>query len=93
MAKESFSEMSCCGSSIALGSKLSTERGSDQWFVYGIPLPALPLHSPPAILDDDEYLVWKLLLYHLIKVLQSHLKSWEVETGILRWYDKKRSYI
>lgn len=73
MAKEKFSEMLCCGSGSAPGSKLCTGRGSDRWCVHQKPQQALPLYSPPVVLDKAEHLVWKLLPYHL-----SLIKSLEV---------------
>lgn len=50
MAKEFFSEILCCGLNTALGSKLSTVRGSGQWFLY-YALQGLPLYSLPVITD------------------------------------------
>lgn len=73
MAKEKFSEMLCCGSSSAPGSKFCTGRGSDRWCVHQKPQQAHPLYSPPVVLDKAEHLLWKLLPYHL-----SLIKSLEV---------------
>lgn len=87
MAKEKFSEMLCCDSSSAPGSELCIARGSDRWSMPQNPQQALPLYSPPVILDKAEHLVWKLLPYQL----KSHKITWSherLEMETLRWYDK-----